>query len=46
MQLALVNVVVQSMPNLSKGTVDDAALTSRLNAKAQSDAQAALDKAK
>jgi multiple sugar transport system substrate-binding protein len=42
-QLALVNVVVQSVPNLSKGTVDDAAL-SQLLAKAQSDAQAALDK--
>ena len=44
-QLALVNVVVQSIPNLSKGAVDDAALTA-LIAKAQSDAQAALDKAK
>ncbi len=44
-QLALVNVVVQSIPNLSKGVVDDAALT-QLIAKAQSDAQAALDKSK
>jgi multiple sugar transport system substrate-binding protein len=44
-QLALVNVVVQSVPNLSAGKVDDAALTGLL-AKAQSDAQAALDKAK
>ena len=44
-QLALVNVVVQSVPNLAKGTVDDAALTA-LIAKAQTDAQAALDKAK
>src|SRR6185369_15680632 len=44
-QLALVNVVVQSIPNLSKGVVDDAALT-QLIANAQSDAQAALDKSK
>jgi hypothetical protein len=33
------------VPNLSAGKVDDAAVTSLL-AKAQSDAQAALDKAK
>jgi multiple sugar transport system substrate-binding protein len=44
-QLALVNVVVQSIPNLSAGRVDEGALKSLL-AKAQSDAQAALDKAK
>lgn len=44
-QLALVNVVVQSVPNLSAGKVDDAALKSLL-AKAQSDAQSALDKVK
>ena len=44
-QLALVNVVVQSVPNLSKGTVDDAALTKLLDT-AQTTAQAALDKAK
>jgi multiple sugar transport system substrate-binding protein len=44
-QVALVNVVVQSVPNLAQGSVDDAALTSLL-AKAQSDAQAALDKSK
>lgn len=44
-QLALVNVVVQSVPNLSAGKVDDAAINGLL-AKAQSDAQAALDKAK
>lgn len=44
-QLALVNVVVQSVPDLSKGKVDESALQSLL-AKAQSDAQAALDKAK
>jgi multiple sugar transport system substrate-binding protein len=44
-QLALVNVVVQSIPNLAKGRVDTTALTALLT-KAQSDAQAALDKAK
>lgn len=44
-QLALVNVVVQSVPNLSKGTVDDAALTKLLET-AQTTAQTALDKAK
>jgi multiple sugar transport system substrate-binding protein len=44
-QLALVNVVVQSIPNLSKGTVDDAALA-KLVGDAQNTAQAALDKAK
>jgi multiple sugar transport system substrate-binding protein len=44
-QLALVNVVVQSIPNLSKGTVDDAALGKLIEA-AQTTAQSALDKAK
>jgi multiple sugar transport system substrate-binding protein len=44
-QLALVNVVVQSIPGLSAGRVDQGKLTGLL-AKAQSDAQAALDKAK
>jgi multiple sugar transport system substrate-binding protein len=44
-QLALVNVVVQSIPNLSAGRVDDAALR-KLLADAQSTAQSALDKAK
>jgi multiple sugar transport system substrate-binding protein len=44
-QLALVNVVVQSIPNLSAGKVDDAQLKSLL-AQAQSTAQAALDKSK
>jgi multiple sugar transport system substrate-binding protein len=44
-QLALVNVVVQSIPALSAGKIDDAALTA-LIAKAQSDAQTALDKSK
>jgi multiple sugar transport system substrate-binding protein len=44
-QLAIVNVVVQSIPNLSKGTVDEAALRSLIG-KAQSTAQGALDKAK
>jgi multiple sugar transport system substrate-binding protein len=44
-QLALVNVVVQSIPNLSAGKIDEAALRSLL-AQAQTAAQAALDKAK
>jgi multiple sugar transport system substrate-binding protein len=44
-QLELVNVVVQSVPNLSAGKVDDAALRNLLG-QAQSKAQAALDKAK
>jgi multiple sugar transport system substrate-binding protein len=44
-QLALVNVVVQSVPGLSGGRVDEARLTSLL-AQAQATAQAALDKAK
>jgi multiple sugar transport system substrate-binding protein len=44
-QLALVNVVVQSVPNLSAGRVDETGLRSLL-AQAQSKAQAALDKAK
>jgi multiple sugar transport system substrate-binding protein len=43
-QLSLVNVVVQSIPNLNKGKVDPGALTALIN-KAQSDAQTALDKA-
>jgi multiple sugar transport system substrate-binding protein len=44
-QLALVNVVVQSIPNLSAGKVDDAALQ-KLISDAQKTAQAALDKNK
>ena len=44
-QLALVNVVVQSVPGLSAGRVDEARLGTLL-AQAQSTAQAALDKAK
>jgi len=44
-QLALVNVVVQSVPNLSSGKVDDNALEGLIKS-AQSTAQAALDKAK
>jgi multiple sugar transport system substrate-binding protein len=44
-QLALVNVVVQSIPSISTGKVDQTALKG-LVAKAQSDAQGALDKAK
>jgi multiple sugar transport system substrate-binding protein len=44
-QLALVNVVVQSVPNLSAGNLDTARLDT-LIAEAQSTAQAALDKAK
>ncbi|MFI5927794.1 ABC transporter substrate-binding protein [Micromonospora sp. NPDC051543] len=44
-QLALVNVVVQSVPNLAAGKVDDTALNALLT-RAQSEAQAALDKAK
>ncbi|GAA3734202.1 sugar ABC transporter substrate-binding protein [Plantactinospora mayteni] len=44
-QLALVNVVVQSVPGLSAGRVDDARLGTLLT-EAQSSAQAALDKAK
>ncbi len=44
-QLALVNVVVQSVPNLAAGKVDQAQLKSLL-AQAQSTAQSALDKAK
>jgi multiple sugar transport system substrate-binding protein len=43
-QLALVNVVVQSVPNLSAGTIDSGKL-SALIADAQSTAQKALDKA-
>ncbi|MEV0714615.1 hypothetical protein [Asanoa sp. NPDC050611] len=45
MQLALTNVVVQSIPDLSAGRVDDAKLTGLLGA-AQKTAQEALDKAK
>jgi multiple sugar transport system substrate-binding protein len=44
-QLELVNVVVQSIPNLAKSKVDEVALTG-LIAKAQSNAQSALDKVK
>ncbi len=44
-QLALVNVVVQSIPDLSAGKVDDAKL-SKLIADAQKTAQTALDKNK
>jgi multiple sugar transport system substrate-binding protein len=44
-QLALTNVVVQSIPDLSAGRVDDGKLTGLL-AQAQSKAQEALDKAK
>jgi multiple sugar transport system substrate-binding protein len=44
-QLALTNVVVQSIPNLSTGKVDDAALRTLL-AQAESTVQPALDKAK
>jgi multiple sugar transport system substrate-binding protein len=44
-QLALVNVVVQSVPNLSSGNLDSGKLTA-LIADAQSTAQKALDKAK
>ncbi|GIF45949.1 carbohydrate ABC transporter substrate-binding protein (CUT1 family) [Asanoa ferruginea] len=44
-QLALTNVVVQSIPDLSAGKVDDGKLTGLLG-QAQSTAQGALDKAK
>jgi multiple sugar transport system substrate-binding protein len=44
-QLALVNVVVQSIPDLAAGKVDDSKLNSLVQ-KAQTDAQSALDKAK
>ena len=44
-QLALTNVAVQSIPDLSKGPVSDAQLDSRLAA-AQKAAQSALDRAK
>jgi multiple sugar transport system substrate-binding protein len=44
-QLALTNVAVQSIPDLSKGSVSDADLDSRL-ATAQKSAQSALDRAK
>jgi multiple sugar transport system substrate-binding protein len=44
-QLALTNVVVQSIPDLSKGSVTDAQLDDRL-ATAQKSAQSALDRAK
>ena len=44
-QLALTNVAVQSIPDLSKGSVSDAALDSRLAA-AQKSAQSSLDRAK
>lgn len=44
-QLAMTNVVVQSIPDLSKGSVSDAQLDGRL-ADAQKSAQSALDRAK
>jgi multiple sugar transport system substrate-binding protein len=44
-QLAMTNVVVQSIPDLSKGAVSDAQLDTRLAA-AQKAAQSALDRAK
>jgi multiple sugar transport system substrate-binding protein len=44
-QLALTNVVVQSIPNLAQGSVPDSQLDSLL-ADAQTKAQQALDKAK
>jgi len=44
-QLALTNVVVQSIPDLAKGSVSDAQLDSRL-ATAQKAAQSSLDRAK
>ena len=44
-QLALTNVVVQSIPDLSKGSLSDAQLDSRL-ADAQKAAQSSLDRAK
>jgi multiple sugar transport system substrate-binding protein len=44
-QLALVNVVVQSIPSLSAGKVDDAKLQTLVN-QAQATAQGALDKTK
>jgi multiple sugar transport system substrate-binding protein len=44
-QLALVNVVVQSIPDLSAGKVDGGKLNGLVQ-KAQADAQSALDKAK
>jgi multiple sugar transport system substrate-binding protein len=44
-QLALTNVAVQSIPDLSKGSVSDAQLDSRLAA-AQNTAQSALNRAK
>ena len=44
-QLALTNVAVQSIPDLAKGSVSDAALDARL-ATAQKAAQSALDRAK
>lgn len=44
-QLALVDVVVQSVPSISRGRLDEAALKGLVQ-KAQSTAQSALDKAK
>jgi multiple sugar transport system substrate-binding protein len=44
-QLALLNVVVQSIPDLSAGRIDDGKLTNLVN-QAQASAQSALDKAK
>jgi multiple sugar transport system substrate-binding protein len=43
-QLALLNVVVQSIPDLSKGSVDDSSLQTRLK-DAQTKGQASLDRA-
>ena len=43
--MELTNVVVQSIPDLSKGSVSDADLTARL-ATAQKAAQSAVDRAK
>ncbi|WP_028265680.1 ABC transporter substrate-binding protein [Arthrobacter sp. MA-N2] len=43
-QLALVNVVVQSIPDLSRGSVDDSTLQARLK-DAQTKGQASLDRA-
>jgi multiple sugar transport system substrate-binding protein len=44
-QLALLNVVVQSLPSISKGQLDEVALKGLVD-KAQATAQSALDKAK
>jgi multiple sugar transport system substrate-binding protein len=44
-QLALTNAVVQSLPDLAKGSISDAQITSRVDA-AQKTAQSSLDRAK